>query len=133
MAEPVQSTIVRADQRVTCDLVGLVRPAEAMGEHVVLSRAAGEGDGSLKVHVVDVSRGGLGLMSPVFVPRSAVLEVEVTRPAGGTVKMPCRVQRVEMRDRGPNYFVGVSVAAEHRAAIDTLMTELTKAQAGRAA
>lgn len=133
MSEPVQSTIVRADQRVTCDLVGLVRPGEAMGEHVVLSRAAGEGDGSLKVRVVDVSRGGLGFMSSVFVPRSAALDVEVTRPAGGTVKVPCRVQRVEMRDRGPSYFVGVSVSAENRAPIDTLMAELTKAQTGRAA
>jgi hypothetical protein len=72
-------------------------------------------------------------MSPVFMPRSVTLEIEVTRPRGGTVKMPCRVQRIEMRDRGPNYFLGVSVAGEHRAAIDTLMAEVTQAQSGRAA
>jgi hypothetical protein len=131
-------SLVRADQRYNCSLGAVLRPAVAEAsmpggepsDQVLLGRSAGEGDGTVKATVVDLSRGGLGVCTPIFFPRGARIEISVTAKDGiGTVVG--RVQRVEMRDRKPTYYIGVSMASPSDAApvLESLMSELRRASA----
>lgn len=110
MNQAVNPTPVRSDQRVQCALNASVRINESIGEAVQLSRGAGEGDGSVKVTIVDASRAGLGMVSPVFMPRGAKLDVKMTLGGGADFTVVARVQRVEMRDRTPSFYLGLAVS-----------------------
>lgn len=131
-------SLVRADQRYNCSLGAVLRPAtvdaQSLGadpsEQVLLGRNAGEGDGTVKATVVDLSRAGLGVSTPIFFPRGARVEISVAGKSGvGTVVG--RVQRVEMRDRKPTYYIGVSMAnvAEAAPVLESLLNDLRRADA----
>lgn len=95
----------------------LIRASIAvLSEHGGLVRfggAAGARDGWVDVDLVDFSSSGLGLMSPVFVPRRTLLNVRLYSFGENPrviLEAPVRVQRVAMTDRRPAYLVGTSFA-----------------------
>jgi hypothetical protein len=105
---PADSLIVRQFERVRCAL-----PAESSitTEHsktVVLSAMAADGNGTFPVTVVDISKGGLGLKSTVFIPKLARLSVIIADPQGreAATLVNIRIQRVVMIDRTPTYELG---------------------------
>lgn len=102
-------SLVRADQRYTCSMQAVMRPAPDADDAVSLTRAVGEGDGTVKVTVVDASRGGVGVISAVFLPRGSHVEVSIAGPKDMLGTITARVQRVEMRDRRPTYYLGLAV------------------------
>lgn len=130
-------SLVRADQRYSCSLNAVVRPGGAAGstadgaEPVVLGRTAGEGDGTTKATVVDVSRGGLGVSTPIFFPRGARVEVSIALPGGAPGTVVGRVQRVDMRDRNPTYYLGLALVSPQDSVpvLESIMSDLRKGSA----
>lgn len=74
---------------------------------------AGAKDGWIDGDVVDLGRGGIGLIVPHFVPRATVVRLCVSRPeqqgGGELFTARCVVQRVMMTDRRPAYMLGTSL------------------------
>ena len=104
--------IVRRNARYEVALPARLRIA---GEHqgiVAFGAASGARDGWIEANVLDFGSGGVGLMSPQFVPRGVHLDLEIMSLAeqGGDVLIACRVKvmRVEMTDRRPAYLVGTA-------------------------
>lgn len=104
--------IVRRNARYEVALPARLRVA---GEHqgiVAFGAASGARDGWIEANVLDFGSGGVGLMSPQFVPRGVHLDLEIMSLAeqGGDVLIACRVKvmRVEMTDRRPAYLVGTA-------------------------
>lgn len=78
---------------------------------VRLSQSSGVRDGWLDCDIVDVSGGGIGIMTHVFLPKRTKLNVRVFGlAAGGEPLMEIRVaiQRVVMTDRRPAYILGAT-------------------------
>lgn len=99
---------VRRHERYGCAVLAtvLVGPASA----VRLSRSAIGVDGSVHASVVDISRGGIGISSPVFFPQTCQLKVSFTPPgATSPIHALIRVQRVAMSDVKPTYYLGGSL------------------------
>ncbi|MDX2116707.1 MAG: hypothetical protein SFY96_00830 [Planctomycetota bacterium] len=78
---------------------------------VRLAAPAGARQGWLDVDVVDVSVGGLGFITSVFLPRDcrARLRVFLDDSASPTAEVPLRLHRVNMTDRRPSYLIGASI------------------------
>lgn len=77
------------------------------------------------MRVTDVSRGGMSLRSPIYVPRTAELRVDVHVP-GSDERLALRLQikSVAMIDRGPMYVIGgqfADVSGEGQARVDRLL------------
>lgn len=108
MQTSASPSLVRADQRFSCSLSAVLRPVSDAEESVSLARAVGEGDGTVKITVVDASRGGIGVTAPIFLPRGSHVEVRIFGPRGELGVVTTRVQRVEMRDRHPTYYLGLA-------------------------
>lgn len=123
--------IVRRNARYEVALPARLRIA---GEHqgiVAFGAASGARDGWIEANVLDFGSGGVGLMSPQFVPRGVHLDLEIMSLAeqGGDVLIACRVKvmRVEMTDRRPAYLVGtafVGKSPESLKKIDELISLL---------
>jgi len=79
---------------------------------VRLAAPAGARQGWLDVDVVDVSAGGLGFITNVFLPRECRIRLQVflDDSAVPTAEVPLRIQRVNMTDRRPAYLLGASLA-----------------------
>ncbi len=113
---------MRAAVRTAPEHVGVVR----------FTAAAGAKEGWIDCDVVDLSSGGLGLMTTFFVPRRCVLLVRVygtDAAAPPIADAPCRVQRVCMTDRRPAYLLGTSfeaMTAEAAEQINDLLTLLSQ-------
>jgi hypothetical protein len=84
----------------------LVGVDETDSAAVRLARGALGTHGLLRVTAVDMSRGGIGLSSPVYLPPSCRLRLEVELPGGGEFKGAVRVHRAAMSDRKPTYYIG---------------------------
>lgn len=95
-----------------------------------LASQAGAMDGWLEVDVVDLSHGGMGLISLVFLPRRTLLTVRVFSPQGDGAEIlqcPVRIQRVCMTDRRPAYLLGTSfeqMSPERRSKLDELLESI---------
>jgi hypothetical protein len=93
--------LIRASISVASEHNGLVRFAGGSGAR----------DGWLEVDLVDFSSSGVGIMSPVFVPRRAAINVRLYGygpEAPVILEAPLSVQRVCMTDRRPAYLIGTS-------------------------
>lgn len=124
-----ENLVVRQHDRHACRLPAVLRVSPEQRGRVVLARTAGDGNKSVRGWVVDCSSGGIGLESPIFLPRACKVDVRVMDPAAGPDAKPImettvRVQRAAMLDRVPNYYLGGAFAliedAEHRAKLDRL-------------
>lgn len=103
---------VRRHDRRSCDLPGQLSIAEVHEPQIVFSNAVADTDGSLSLRVVDCSEGGLGLRSPVYVPRGANVTLTLVLDDSGeavTHAVRLRVQRAVMVDRSPAYYLGTSL------------------------
>jgi len=78
-------------------------------------------DAQSEVFVTDVSKGGLGLTSSVFIPRSLRLIVHVTCPDQRDLSIPCIARRCALSDHKPNYTVGLQFLAPGGDAEKTLL------------
>lgn len=108
--------IVRAHTRRECDLRGSAAIDATHLGCVRLSGAATGHDGSLACRIVDVSSGGFGLRTEVFLPVGCLVRVRV-----GEVEVVGEVKRVQMVGSGPEYYAGLAFASEAVGAADTLM------------
>ncbi|MEK6703307.1 MAG: hypothetical protein AABZ53_13670 [Planctomycetota bacterium] len=117
---------VRQTQRHDVALKGQVAIAPEHAGLVRLAQSAGGKDGWIDVDVVDLSVGGLALLSPVFIPRHVMAIVRILGSESGTVLLetPATVQRVVMTDRRPMYLVGFHVTPTPESSVQ--MNQLLK-------
>lgn len=104
---------VRQHERVECDLLARVSLAAVHVPVVRLSRLAPSLGGAIPAHLVDVSRGGIGLKTLVYLPARCQIQVEFEAPVLGSatgvrMQVLATVRRVIMADRTPTYYLGVS-------------------------
>lgn len=102
--------VVRQHERVLCKAAAQARVAEASAPQVILARNSIDAGSCITLTAVDCSRGGMGLESPIFIPRATQLHVRLRSGAADTpdVEFLARVQRVTMVNRTPTYYVGVA-------------------------
>ena len=127
-----QQLVVRQHERRACKIAATVRVGEQHAAVVELARTVGDGTGAIGVTVVDASHGGVGLESPVFLPRGAAVTVSIRNGAVGTpIEVPSRVQRVTMISREPRYYLGLAYVGgqEHRAQTIGQVLELARSEA----
>ena len=98
---------------------------------VKFSAASGARDGWIDGGVVDVSSGGLGLVSPIFVPRRCLVTVRVRAEESDEsptiLEVAARVQRIVMTDRRPAYLLGTAyegMTADTTRALQAFMSRL---------
>ncbi len=119
MPKEKERLAVRRHSRRECDLAARLCIDDLHEAQVVFSNAVAEADGSLPLRIVDCSEGGLGLRSPVYVPRGAQVVVEVTLDGADKSvqhRIQLRVQRSVMVDREPAYYLGTSLVDQAAAA-----------------
>jgi hypothetical protein len=129
MPQEQDNLAVRRHDRLRCDLDARCRIADGHEAQLALSQGVTDAEGAIELRVVDCSEGGLGLRSPVFLPKGALLSVDVPPPGGGgpeRLRFGLRIQRVEMVDRAPAYYLGTSLSDEAAgtAAVGTLLQRL---------
>src|SRR5262245_23269749 len=111
MAQEERDMVVRRSVRHDIALRAGVVIAGTHAGVVRFSSGAGGPDGRIGVDVVDVSTGGVGVMSPVFIPRKTLLTLAVyglTPDSPPITTVMCRVQRVTMTDARPAYLLGLA-------------------------
>lgn len=105
--------IVRQHERVECNLPARISIAAAHAPLVRVSRLAPSISGAIPAHIVDISRGGMGLRTPVYLPIRSQLVLSVDAPQMGSatsvrLEIPVTLRRVTMIDRQPTYYLGVA-------------------------
>ncbi len=93
---------------------------------VRLTQASGVRDGWIEADLVDLASGGAGLLSPVYIPRLALVTIRISgeHAQGQEIDLNARVQRVIMTDRRPMYLIGTSfdvTPADQRERLHTLL------------
>lgn len=119
--------LVRQHERYTCRLSAKLTVVPEDAPQVSIARSVGDGAGGVNCIVVDCSSGGVGLQSPVFIPRGAKVIVTISSqvvpsttldapPEPSSLELPAtvfkgtlRVQRVSMLDRTPAYYLGTAL------------------------
>jgi len=99
---------LRQHQRVRCSIACPLRVAPEHAKMVQLSSIAADASGGFEGTLVDLSRGGAGVRTSVFVPKQTRLIVRLP-DAGGTLSLTLRVMRVQMIDRTPRYELGLAL------------------------
>lgn len=119
--------LVRQHERYTCRLSAKLRVVPEDAPQVSIARSVGDGAGGVNCIVVDCSSGGVGLQSPVFLPRGSKVIVTISSESldsstagsaadSASTELPStvfkgtlRVQRVSMLDRTPTYYLGTAL------------------------
>jgi len=129
--------LVRRTARFDIVLPARVSVAPEHAELVKLSRGSGHKDGWISCNLLDLSAGGAGIVTPVFLPRKVRLRLEVFHTGAEGVDPVLTtgviVQRVTMTDRRPAYLVGVSFDQSDEASqksIRRFINELDSAMGG---
>lgn len=122
MGDPTDFVIRRSDRHEIMLPVRL-RIHAPDGSQVRLSSRSGQREGWVTGDLVDLASGGMGVVSPVYLPRGCLTDVRVmpflTDAAEPLLEVRARVRRVVMTDRRPAYLVGL------------LFVEPTDAQTGQ--
>lgn len=130
-----QQNMVRQSVRYDVSIRGCVAVANDHAQAIRFGAGAGHRDGWVDLDIVDVSSNGLGLISPVFIPRKTLLTVRAYSFGENPsllLEVPVRVQRVFMTDRRPGYLIGTSFAdpgPEAAQQINALLTLLADGDA----
>ncbi|MFG0305214.1 MAG: PilZ domain-containing protein [Phycisphaerales bacterium JB040] len=131
MAEASNFVIRRSDRH------EIVLPArfcvsEGHAEEVRVSSRAPQRDGWIEADLIDIAEGGVGLISPLFMPRGCRLLVEIRGLGGGAAPVlldsPARVRRVQMIDRRPAYMIGLlfeDQSETQRMSLERLLRRIT--------
>jgi hypothetical protein len=116
---PVQDqAVVRQHERVSCRIGAAVRVAPIHEPFVPIARGVKEGpDGAgVPATIVDISRGGLGIETTIFLPKSARVEVSLPGMEVGAetarVVLVGTVMRITMINRTPRYYLGLAFVGE---------------------
>ncbi|MEN0019490.1 MAG: hypothetical protein AAF747_01250 [Planctomycetota bacterium] len=109
--------IIRDARRFEIALRARFRINSAAAEAVRLTPSAGATSGWLEAQTTDVSRGGIGLVTPLYLPRGCCIDVEVFHlhaRDGDTplVRTTVEVRRVQMTDSRPAYMIGTATVAD---------------------
>lgn len=110
MAAQTEQLLVRQHERLRCDLSAWLTIAPEHAERVVPARGQTGPGGRLAVRVTDVSLGGIGVRTTVFLPR--LMRARVFIQGAGVIEpseWAITVQRVVMVDRTPTYDLGTSL------------------------
>ncbi len=111
---------VREHERRECSLPAHLNVAPASARGITLSQTALQTELGVPAQLVDISRGGVGLRTTVFFPKTCHLALRVTLPAPGGqpaktgpaghafFQATVRVQRVTMLGREPTYYLGAA-------------------------
>lgn len=100
---------LRQHQRVRC---AIACPLQIASEHtslVQLATGSADATGTFEGTLVDLSRGGAGVRTNVFLPKQTRVIARVPH-AGGTLVMNLKVMRVQMVDKTPRYELGTALA-----------------------
>jgi len=131
-----QDFAIRRSQRHDVAMAARFCVAPVHAPLVRLSAGSGARDGWIDAGVVDMSSGGVGLITPIFVPRRCLIVVRVRAdeaPDAPTLaEVTARVQRIVMTDRRPAYLLGTAfegLTAESAGAIDMLLARMEAGQA----
>lgn len=121
--------IVRRHERFELVLPALLSVAPEHQSLVRFNPAICERDGWIPATLVDISPGGLGLMTRVFLPRMSIARVRVMRGQDErqVLDVKVRLQRLTMTDRRPAYLLGTSfvdLTEEQRAMVQAITAEL---------
>jgi hypothetical protein len=106
-----RTNFVRSARRHELSIRGLLSIAPASTAAVRWSAAAGAREGVVEVDAIDLSKGGMGLIGLVFLPRGTVVRVKLLAPTSEAQVLldVCGIiRRVAMIDRRPAYQFGVS-------------------------
>lgn len=128
--ENQQPLVLRRTARYDVALRARVTLAPEHAAWVKFSAGVTERQGGLEVDVVDISCGGAGLLSGVFIPRNCRLDIRIMGLGGENseelVKVRAKVHRVIMTDRRPAYLIGTSfehLTSEQTARLDWLVRQ----------
>ncbi len=135
MGSAASDLVVRGSDRYQCDLAATIAVAPVHARLIKPDAAAPGGGGPVDVRLVDLSRGGAGVRSPLFFPGGARLTLTLTPPgASSPLCVEVRVQRVMMLDRKPTYYLGTAFEGmtEQNSAIVTAMVQNLKASGAMA-
>ncbi len=107
-----QSLVLRRSARHDVALRARVSIAPDHTPFVKFSAGAADRQGGLLVDLVDLSTGGCGLLTGVFVPRHGLVEIQIFGVGGEgqpeIAQVRGRIQRVIMTDRRPAYLIGTA-------------------------
>ncbi len=130
-----QDFAIRRSQRHDVAMAARFSIAPVHAPLVRLSTGSGARDGWLDAGVVDISSGGVGLITPVFVPRRCLILVRLraddSPEAPTLVEVGARVQRIVMTDRRPAYLLGTAfegMNAETGRGIEALLARMESLQ-----
>jgi hypothetical protein len=104
---------VREHERFRSDIGALVAVGPAGEGAVRVARSALGRSGAVDARLVDFSRGGVGLVTRVFLPLGCPVLVRVPGIAPGVcpAQIAMRIRRAVMQDRRPSYYLGLSFEA----------------------
>ena len=122
--------VVRQYERHRCDIALRASVDGAHAEQVGIAlQTAGIGPGEFAGTLTDVSQGGLGLRTQLFIPKSAKVYISIeTADNGLPILATLKVMRVAMIDRSPTYYLGTSFVEEGTALADVLARLVRAAQ-----
>lgn len=106
---------IRSHSRKHCEVAAELRIDDRDASAVVVASAQLTASGAIAVTVFDVSEGGLGLRTNVFLPKGCSVAVKVKCPQkgeGGVFERLAEVKRITMIDATPTYELGVAFAGE---------------------
>lgn len=107
-----QSLVLRRSARHDVALRAKVTIAADHAAQVRFSAGTAGRQGCLETDVVDLGAGGVGFLSPVYIPQRCLLDVRVYGLGGDQAQelivVRARVQRVIMTDRRPAYLIGTA-------------------------
>jgi hypothetical protein len=110
MSDP-ENFVIRRSDRHEIMLPVRLRVHEPDRAQVRLSSRSGQREGWVTADLVDLASGGMGVVSPVYLPRGCLADVQLLPFAGDSatplLEMRARVRRVVMTDRRPAYLVGL--------------------------
>ncbi len=110
MAIGQDNLAVRQYERYRCALhVGLVMSPQH-ADILRLSANVVDARNTVRAVITDCSLGGLGLNVGVFFPKRALIVMTHATDDGPAIELLLRVMRVQMVDREPTYYLGMSLA-----------------------
>ncbi|MGQ0627516.1 MAG: PilZ domain-containing protein [Phycisphaerales bacterium] len=108
MNQTDSTLVVRQHERHTCDVPARFSVDTAHHDRVTIAfQSTGMSTGDVPVRIIDCSAGGLGLRSPVYIPKTGRIRVQFELADGGPpIDTILRVMRASMQDRTPSYYLG---------------------------
>lgn len=131
MGEP-SNFVIRKSDRHEIMLPVRFRVHEADRGQVRLSTRSGQRDGWVSADLVDLASGGLGIVSPAFLPRGCRADVQILAFGGDdappVLEIQTKVRRVVMTDRRPAYLIGLlflNPTPEQKASLNDLLDRIS--------